>query len=455
MSRSDSELSLTGYELMATTVSSLVAKTFYWAAQISLPLGKPGMRIARSLLATALVYDPRLDRARGWRSLIDGTLARERGDLDAAVASLRDASAVLPDNDAVTANLGIALALAGRYDEAVIVIERAMRGDTDVTGEPQIWMALAWAHLRTGRSPKALEACERAEESRATSVDLRILRILALASCRGFVQRDELRNLLRMRARMLPLVLEHIEQLAVSGSRDVARQLVRGLPDSIQTRALQVIVRSAMAGDNLEAAHWAIRELEIRQPDSATAPTLRSELALRRKDHHEALSEAMEAVRRKPQDAQALDQLVRVRVLRGEGDQAAREAVEAVQRRGGGGLTAGVAALHYLEAQDLEAAQRVFAVQRSGDELACAFAAAAQALLHARRKHHAEALRQAERSVSYAGRIPAWAHSEYSRRRIAECLRETLELSRASGEEVPEALAQQVASLQPPKEAGE
>ena len=81
------------------------------------------------------------------RSLRDGTVAQEHGDLKTAIADFRKALALKPDLLQARANLGAALAAAGQMDAAIEedgrVLEIAPQNDA-------VRMNLAMAYYRTG-----------------------------------------------------------------------------------------------------------------------------------------------------------------------------------------------------------------------------------------------------------------------------------------------------------------
>ncbi len=417
-------------------LSRALAWVLYWTAQGALPLGRLGARLAHGMLWTALAFDPRLPRARGWQLLIEGTFARERGDMAAAVPLLRQAEAELPDNDVVAANLGIALAMAGRHEEALAAIERALRRGAQIGGEPQVWVALAWSYLRTGRAPKALEACRRAAESQALSREVEGLRLLALAAGEGSWDRGEVQALLRLRPRIVPLALDLAQYLAQGGGHRAARDIVECLPSAVQTRAFAIIARSALNGDDPNTALWALKELERREPTSPTPATTRSEIALRRGNLDAALSHVREALERDPANPEALEQLVRLHLVRGEWAEATEVAERAVGGKSAGALSAGVAGLRLVEVGQAALAQRLFTTTRSGDRFACAFAHAAQALVFAHRAARRQALHAARQAIEDLAQLASWERTPAITDRLAEAVGEALALIGAADDPV-------------------
>lgn len=388
---------------------TLVAKWMYWTAQAAMPLGRIGARLAHRLLLNCQFLDPRLTEALAWQYLIEGSMARQRGDSEQAVHLLREASAILPQNDVIIANLGIALATAGRHDEAIDVIERAIRGEADLTGETQVWVALVWSYLRSGRAPKALEACKRAEESQASGPDCKLLRVLAQGLSRGFVQRDQLSQALRVCPRMLPMVLELAQHLANSSSHDMARQIVRCLREETQAKAYQLIATSALNSGELATSLWALKQLEAIAPNAMTPPMMRAEVCLRQGDIQAAQKHAGVAVARAPHSAKALEQLARTHVLRGEWTQAAGVAREAVAHKSTDALIGGLHAVELIDEGNIAAARKVFLVGRSGDALSCAYGYAAQALVFAGAERFTRALDVAEEAMQHVTELPEWA----------------------------------------------
>lgn len=418
-------------------LNRLVAKWMFWVAQGFLPLGRPGARMAHRLLVVAQWFDPKLDRARGWQYLIEGSRAREQGRPEDAVQLLRDASVLLPDNDAVIANLGITLATAGRHEQAIEVLERAMRGEMDLTGEPGVWVALAWSYLRTGRAPKALDACERAVHSGADSLDLRLIHGLAQGVRRGFIARDEFSRLLRARPRMMPMVLEFAQHLAVGGSRDLARQIVRALPAPFRVRAFGIIARSCLNLGDTGTATWAVRELEAYDEPGPLAHLIRAGVALREGKTTTAVREAQRARERDARAAEGPEMLARIHLIRGEGAAATQAAQEALARRSTDALAGALVALDLLERGALHEARQVFMTERSGDALACAYGYATQGLINALHGEAARALALAGDALERWEDVPEWAASAPVRARLVVALKRTVEVL----EETPDAAA--------------
>lgn len=417
----------------------IIGRFLYWVAQGALPLGAPGARLAHYLLTWALMFDPGLDRARGWQYLIAGSFARARGEAEEAVGFLKEASVLLPDSDVVIANLGITLTAAGRHEEAIETIERALRGETDLSEEAGAWVALVWSYLRTGRAPKALQSCDRAGDARVHSPDLELLRALAQAEARGSFSRADLGRMVRSRVRMLPVVLEYVVYLARKGSQGLARDITGCLPSRLQGRAYSIIARSALNEEDLDTALWALGELEAREPGEVSVALMRSEVSMRRHQLDAAIRHAREAVTVAGRDPAAWEQLARVQLLRGEWEPAVLAAQESVSRGGRGALAGGMLALSLLERGMAGEARRLFLRQRSGDRLACVYAHAAQALIHACGREPEAALRVLRREIEGLRALPDWACGEAALVRPVRAVQEALE--RVSQSHVAEARA--------------
>jgi tetratricopeptide (TPR) repeat protein len=161
--------------------------------------------------------------------MLEASAARSEGDIERSITLLREAGAHMPGNDLVIASLGVDLSAAGRHEEAIQTLERALRGETDITGEAQVWTSLAWSYLRSGRAPKVSHVFDRAQESHAVSPELRVIRVLALAVVHGFVQRDRLVELVRLRASAVPMVWARSNGVPAATARRRSSGTCRGL----------------------------------------------------------------------------------------------------------------------------------------------------------------------------------------------------------------------------------
>lgn len=367
--------------------------------------------------------------ARGWHCFLSAPRVSRRGSPDGAVRLLREAVACLPREDMVIATLGVELSGAGQHEDAVQVIERAIRGETDVTTAPQLWTALAWSYLRTGRAPMAIRAYERAQDAHAVSPEVRAVWLLAQASHRGFVQRDRLVEAARLYPRVTPLITDYARDVARRRDYPLARQLFRCLPDPAARRSLEMTALVAMDQEDAALAGWALKQAESIAPRWVMGHVLRSELALREADHNGALRSARVAEVEAPRDGHALAQLVRVRAVRGEWEEAVEAAQRAILARTRDAMPAGVLALHKLETGQVREAEKLFSSQRSGDRLACLFAQSAQALIAAQLGDCERSLDIAASAVSHFERLPGWAAKGEHLRRPLGALRDALALA--------------------------
>jgi tetratricopeptide (TPR) repeat protein len=106
------------------------------------------------------------------RSLRDGTVAQEHGDLKTAIADFRKALALKPDLLQARANLGAALAVAGQMDAAIEedgrVLEIAPQNDA-------VRMNLAMAYYRTGNLNQARVEFEKLHATHPADLNTAIL----------------------------------------------------------------------------------------------------------------------------------------------------------------------------------------------------------------------------------------------------------------------------------------
>lgn len=97
-----------------------------------------------------------------------GTLCGQLGDVAAAVGHLERAAALVPDSPMVLANLGTFLVTAGRTDDALDVLDRALdlerRRPTGTRTEAGLWGRIGSAHKAAGDMGRALEAFRRSNE---------------------------------------------------------------------------------------------------------------------------------------------------------------------------------------------------------------------------------------------------------------------------------------------------
>ena len=125
-----------------------------------------------------------------------------RGDLEAAINALRAASGLAPDDVGVALRLATALGDAGRRDEAVVEVRRALAVDPD---SARAWHRLAWLLRR----PETDADREVAEEAIARSLALEP-DVGARALAAAFAMRD----------RRFGAALEHYRQLVLTRPDD-------------------------------------------------------------------------------------------------------------------------------------------------------------------------------------------------------------------------------------------
>jgi arylsulfatase A-like enzyme/Tfp pilus assembly protein PilF len=136
-----------------------------------------GDRPAALALSQALVRE-RPDMRVAWMTLAQ--IQRDTGSLDAAIASLRRAHALAPDDSQTTSLLGAYLTERGDAAGAIGLMAPAAAGDG---ADLQLLVALGVAQARAGRSADAVATLERARaadpSSAALLVDLGTVRLMA------------------------------------------------------------------------------------------------------------------------------------------------------------------------------------------------------------------------------------------------------------------------------------
>ncbi|HEU4403079.1 MAG TPA: tetratricopeptide repeat protein, partial [Candidatus Polarisedimenticolia bacterium] len=108
------------------------------------------------ILRGALAKDPRIDEYHNLLGAILASTGRERE----ALAELRRATDLDPDNPRFAANLGATLARLGRWEEAAAAYERAAA----IEPSPATFMKLGSVYRRLARPEKALACFERARD---------------------------------------------------------------------------------------------------------------------------------------------------------------------------------------------------------------------------------------------------------------------------------------------------
>ncbi|MHB8997302.1 MAG: tetratricopeptide repeat protein [Armatimonadota bacterium] len=406
----------------------LAAGMLYDQARWVMSLGRLGMVHAYRLLRLACALWPAHPEACHWLSYLRGRIAIEHGQPEQAVELLRAADKALPNNPAIRANLGLAYTMAGKHEQAITIFERLLKEDPSQAPE-EVWASLAWSYLRTGRAPKAREACMRADEVEVRSLRLDLLHRLATGVGLGSLPVNEVRELLASVPQSLSLLLEYARLQAQEGRHRLARTAVSAMPEDEEARAYGIIARASLNEEDTKTAQWAADQM-LRTRDERYFPEallLRSEVALRRGDLEDAVLQAGRALETGEAEGRAREQLARVLLLRGDWDQAVEESVEALQTGQAGALAAGIAALAALDAGDAVAARGLFLAERHGDSLACAISSAAQAGIFSSENDLAQALEAAGWALDELSHLPQWAEHQALRKRLLTTVAHALE----------------------------
>jgi Flp pilus assembly protein TadD len=218
-----------------------------------------------------------------------------------------------------------------------------------------------------------------------------------------------LARLLRSQPALLTNVLEYAEQAAESQQAARADLLLSALPPDLLPHGLRLIAASALNGDRLEAARWALSRWEGTGVEPARRLVLESELRLREQKPAEAVAAAQAALEQQPGSAAAEEQLGEALLLSGRVVEACEHFVEALAGGSPSALAAGVVALHLLEEGRHQEARQVFRRSRVGGALGCALAHAASGRLLLEAGNLPEALALATAAWQAYQDLPAWA----------------------------------------------
>ncbi len=435
--------------------NKLLAKLLFWTAQGVMMVGRLGQQAAHQLLTLSTVLAPGDERTLGWLRYTSAVLASRRGDTARAVELLREASRLLPDNVAIQVNLGVALTMLNRYEQAIEVLERVLKTSSDIELEASLWSALAWSYLRTGRYAKVATCQEQADEFGIKSPELQLIGELARGCQHGRLHPDVIGGCVAKRPRTLGMVLDFADWQARSGNRRLARKALGGLPREIQMRGLGIIASSALNDDNYETVLWAAAEYGKLAEHSAVPAMLRSEVALRRGAGQRAIEQAQRAVKLEPHNGRALEQLGRAHLLYGDREQAARAFVECLATGSDSALAGGVVAMALLSRDEVKKARLVFRSGRRGDALGCAYAHAAHALLMARQQRWDEAVKIAQFSWESVQDLPAWTPTARVLPDVGWMLGEALTQCAQSGSPHAQAAAELLAEMALPTQEQE
>jgi Flp pilus assembly protein TadD len=396
----------------------LLAALCFTAAHGFLYFGRPGNRLAVWMLALTLRFNPRHHRARAWLGYLDALSSMSHGDPEQAVKLLRAAINEAPGETPIRTNLGIALTMLGRHQEAIHVLRGVLKENADARQDVQVWRALAWCLLRTGQLDGAVDVLSEANDFGLRAPDFAVLSelcTLARGGAKGqrgqpAVTSDDagrLGALIRSRPRMLPLTLEFAEHEAAAGRLAVTRKVVSRLPETLRADSLRIMAESRLNADDPDTAATLVGLLSELVPGSLGAGLLRSELALRRGQYPDAVREGLAAAEADPSNPRALHQLGLSLLHVGEVEDAARQFALAMAAGSASALAGGVVALQLLAQGKTADARKVFVHERSGDALGCAYAHTAQALLFAEEGNWREFERLATWSDQEFADIPA------------------------------------------------
>ena len=111
----------------------------YRLAHLMLLFGASGRPVARPLLAGAIRLQPDNRRARAYYDHGQALRLFPRGETQEALKLLKRAHRVVPDDDAVCLDWGIALTMAGHYDQAIGVLEQLTKDSERAAREQQLW----------------------------------------------------------------------------------------------------------------------------------------------------------------------------------------------------------------------------------------------------------------------------------------------------------------------------
>lgn len=417
-------------------IRKLLAQFTYELARASLAAGQAGLGHAHRLLRLTVLLWPGHPQAAQWLGYLKGRIALERGNPEQAIELLREADRGLPEATGVKAQLGLAHTLAGEYDQAIAIFERAAREEPAALTD-DMWSALAWSYLSSGRAPKAREACLRAEQFDVHSPRLVLLHRLATGVGLGSLPVSEIRELLEQVPQGGPLVLDYARLQAREGRQRLAQAAVSALPESEQPRSYSIIANASLNDDDVDTAAWAADQMGRAKDDPyyVEAALVRSEVSLRRGDQAEALAQAKRAVEAQPKNGRAHEQAGRVLLLSGRWEDAVDEMVEALHTGQAGALAAGIASLAAMEVDDVKSARGVFIAARYGDGLACATSHVAQAKVMVTEKEYGEALKLADWGLEELLSLEPWAQRNEVIERLTRLLRSSLQAVRDSGEE--------------------
>jgi len=385
-----------------------VSNLLYDLARLAFAVGTWGAGTAARLLRLSVAVWPDHPRAAAWLMYVEALRAMRRGDGEAAIALLKEAAARLPDAVVIRANLGIAYALEGAYDDAIYNIEAVFKEGWSPVRAGDLWAILVWSYLRTGRLPRAKDTCERAAEHNVDTPTLLLLRAVVAGVQAGAVPTEEISRLLRMTPTSAPMVLEYAQYLAARGKHELACQLIESLPPESWGQGYRVVAYSALNAGDMGTASWAVARCEEAGDDAAAVAMLRSEIALSQRHAEEALSHARRALESSGNSAEAHEQLGKALLSCGDWAEAVAQMIEALHTGKGSALAAGLAALASINAGDFATARGLFTGRRTGDGLGVACAHVAQCRIMQHEEKYEEALKLASWALDEIEHLHAW-----------------------------------------------
>ena len=421
--------------LLLVLLRQALGLLLYRLAHLILLFGPSGRAAARPLLAGAIRLQPDNRRARAYYDHSQALRLFPRGETAEALKLLKRAHRAVPDDEIVHLDWGIALTMAGHYDQAIGVLEQLGKDGERAVHEQQLWSALGWAYLRTGRLPLAQTTAKQATEYGVATPEMQLIMSLSLLGEQGWIDKATIRGILGKRPHCLGMVLEFAFCLAQLGKRTEAQKLVKALPEGMQPRAWRIIARHSLNEDDAATAQWALTQFSGPEPDPAASILLVCEVAARDGSLAGAVASAHRATADRPDDAEVLAAAGRVMVLAGEREKAFQYMTTALANGSRDALAGGVVALHLLERGQVEDAKSVFAIQRTGDELACVYAHTATAWLLQARDELAEAVALAARACDMWDELPAWMATEAVRTEIIPRLIDVAESAEIAADE--------------------
>jgi len=398
----------------------------YAIGQVLLMLGSGARGPALWLFRRAADLWPDHPHAGAWATYLEGVCLLQRDDIEGAVEKLKRAASELPDVPALRANLGIAQTADGDYDSAIYSIEAALRDVPALARNASLWLALAWACLRTGRVPKAREACTQAEEHGVVTPRLRLMEAFVVGMETGTMPSAVIQKTLRSVPGATPMVLDLALQLAQRLKYSPAQQLIESLPEESRGTGYRALAYAALNADDLQTALWAGARCEYTTDDVGGAAMLRSEIALRQHRLSDAVSHARRAIDSGHEHSEAHEQLGKVLLLSGNWGPAVEQMIEALHGGRASALAAGVAALASINAGDIQTARGLFSGQRSGDGLGVALSHVAQCHIMRSDGRLDEVVKLASWAMDEIDEFPAWLRRASLLRKMAEELHSAL-----------------------------